>query len=397
MSKLISNLLGADPISFNRMINRLEHVSVQKGIDVGLTAEIITQTREKSRSLGLDPTDTTPKELYFALLAKAAEHGELLRSRLGITDTTSQESAAKKIAIHSEELLKKDDVVVIQSMAVKKILKSVPPKKTLKTLNFRSIDSVLKRENPLLVYALAKKLEDKTWHSQVLARIKRLDSRDAHEASIQVLSLPKEWLKKLDKVSFDKVIQPVPEIGCILILPTMPLTVKGSVLLTTVLVLQAGQKLAIESLPFRAKSMRISLEKLLPDITAGVLDDLTPIHGLVPTWSTVYRLLAEQSKHLVPDFEFILGDLHWESTETRLSLLVPECDFWLNTHYLGFFVSPLPVSLHLIDVSASLVLDKDYESQVVSHLRSSLWNELQIRYLKHDSLEKRVISQLSFA
>lgn len=397
MSAIISQLLDADRRVFDKIIARLEHMSVQSGIDVQLTAEIITGTREKARRLGLDPADTSAEELYYGLLAKATEDGEVLRKKLEIHENTTPEIAARKIAKVTSGLLKKDLVVCMQPHAVKKILKSVPPKKTLKALHFRSLDSVLKREDPLQLYALANRIEDKSWHSQVHARIKRLQARDACETSVQVLSLPEEWLEKLKKIRFETVVQPVPEIGAVLILPSMPLAVKGAVLLTVSLVLQAGQRLAVESLPFRAKALTTGLEKLLPDIAAGVIEELAPVHGLKPSWHAIYQLLSQQSKHLVPDFEFILSDLQWESTETRLASIAPELDFWVNTHYLGHISQPLPVSLHLIDVVASLVLQKPYKSQVVSHMRSSLWNELQLRYLKHESLEQAIISQLTLA
>ncbi|MFT4532425.1 MAG: hypothetical protein ACI9T8_000448 [Candidatus Saccharimonadales bacterium] len=397
MSRLIANLLDADPRTLDKIVSRLEHMSIQPGIDVQLTAEIITQTREKARRLGLDPADTTPKEFYYALVAKARADGEVLRYRLGLQDPITSAKAAEIIASSSEALLKRDIVVSMQPAAVKRILKAVPPKKTMRALHFRSVDSVLKRENPLLVYSLAKRLEDKTWHSQVHARIKRLQARDAVERPVQILSLSEAWLEKLKKHDFDSVVQPVPEIGSVLILPSMPLAVKGSVLLTVSLVLQAAQRLAIESLPYRAKALSTGLENLLPDIAAGVLDELAPVHGMQPSWNAVYQLLSQQSKSHLPDFEFVLSDLEWESTETRLASLAPELDFWVNTHFLGFKDSPLPLSLHVVDVAASLVMDKKYSHQVVSHMRSSLWNELQVRYMKHESMEQLITSQLTMA
>ena len=397
MSKLIADLLGMDRRSFEEIVQRLDHMTIRSSIDVRLSAEIITQSREKIRGLGLDPADTTHKELYFALLARAERDGELLRKKLGITDSTKPVDAAAKIANSTQKLLSKEIVISMQPTVVKKILKAVPPKRTMKALKFRSIDSVLKRENPLVLYALAKKLEEKTWHSQVHARLKRLQPRDVKENHIQVLSLPADWLEKLKKQPYESVVQSVPEIGSVLIMPSMPLKTKGSVLLTSSLVLQAGERLTVESLPYRTRALTVGYEKLLPDVAAGILDELKPIHGLSITWNAAYKFIAEQGKYSLPDFEFVLGDLQWEDTETKIAALVPELDYWVNNHYLGLLDGSTIVSMHLVDVAASLVLGRDYGEQVVSHLQSSLWNELQIRYLKHESLEKSVVSQLTMA
>jgi hypothetical protein len=397
MSRLIAELLGADQRSFATTIQRLETMCLQPGVDTKLTADIITQSREKSRRLQLDPADTTKQELYYGLLAKAKEDDKVLRQKIGITDETAPVKASKIIATQSQALLKKDKVICMQTATVKKILKSVPPKKTMKALHFRSVDSVLKREDPLVLYALAVRLEDKSWHAQLQARLKRLQPRDAKEATIQVLSLPKNWLEKLDKISFDSVIQPVPEIGCILILPTVPVSVHGSVLLTTCLVLQAGQKLAVESLPYRNKALTIGYEKLLPDIAAGLMDEMKPVHGLKPSWHAVYQLIAERGRDKNSEFEFILSDLEWQTTETRLASLASELDFWVYTHYLGYETNERPISFHIVDVVASLVLNKKYGSHIVSHMQHSLWNELQLRYLKQDMIEKNIVMQLTMA
>lgn len=398
MSKLIAQLLQADQRNFASIIQRLESMCLQPGVDTRLTAEIIVGGRAKVQELGLDPIDSTREELYYSLLAKAKVDDEILRKKLGITSTTVPTLATEKIAKATAKLLKKDVVICMVPSAVKKLLIAVPPKRTLRTLHFRSIDSVLKREDPFVMYALATLLEDTSWHSQVQARMKRLQPREAKEAHVEVLSLPSTWLDKLKKIEFDSVIKPVPEIGSVLILPTLPLSVKGSVLLSVCLVLQASQRLSIESLPYRTRALTVGYEKLLPDIALGLVEEIKPIHGLHPSWYAVFQLLAERDsddKESISDFEFMLGDLEWQSTEMKLASLASELDFWAQTHFLGYIGNEKPISMHVVDTAASLVLDKKYGHQVFSHLQASLWNELQLRYLKQENIERAILSQLT--
>lgn len=395
MSKVIAELLGADRREFDKIISRLEHMCLRPGVDIKLGSEIMSQTRQKSIQLGFDPVDTTKKELYYGLLAKAEKDDAELRTILGINEKTNSFIAGNRIAQNTSKLLKKEVVVALQPITVKKILKAVPPKKTLRLLKFRSIDSVLKRENPLIIYGLAKKIEDKTWNSQIQARLKRLQPGDVLDSKVSVLSLPDGWAEKVHKHSFEHIVFPVAETGTVLIFPTLPLSLKGSVLLTTALVLQVAQRLCVESLPYRTKALSKGYENLLPEISAGKTEQIKPIFGLQPNWHTVYQLLATQAKKRIPEFELVIGDLEWESIEAKLVSICKNLDFWINSHYLGISGSPKCTSFNLVDVTASLVLDKKYNNQITSHMRASLWNELQFRYMKQEVLEQSLISQMT--
>jgi hypothetical protein len=368
---------------------------LQPGVDVGLSAEIITESRQKARSLNLDPIDTTTKELYYGLLSKAEKDDASLRTVFGIDANTKALTACSRISETATRLMKKEIVVALQPVAVKKILKAVPPKKTLKILKLRSIDSVLKRENPLIIYALAKKLEDKTWNAQILARLKRVQTGDVAESSVVILSLPIGWSEKINKLDFEQVVYPVPEIGAVLLIPMVPLQSKGSVLLTSALVFQAAQGLVVESLPYRTKALSRGYENLMFDISARTLEEIKPIYGLRPDWLAVYQLLATQTKKYMPEYELIIGDLKWESTETKLASICTDLDFWVNSHYLGVPNAVKPISFHLIDVAASLVMQKPFESQLVNHMQASIWNELQLRYMKQEVFEQSIISQMT--
>ena len=68
MSKLLSDLLGAAEPMFSLAIKQLEADSGNPSADIRLTAEITGKVYLKTQELGLDPDDTTGRELYHALL-----------------------------------------------------------------------------------------------------------------------------------------------------------------------------------------------------------------------------------------------------------------------------------------------------------------------------------------
>ncbi len=404
MSKTLSTLLGVDERDFSKLIQRVEQVTHHGGVDVRLTADIITKSREAVRQLGLDPQDSTYEEVYWALRSRALKSDEALREALDIPGSDTKKAfspkksakGAQSIADKLNTLLIHERVISVQSAAVKKILTAVPPKKTMKLLGFRSISSVLRREDPRCLYTVALQLESESWKKQVYAQLKRLKAKDVMEQSPEIIALPESWTAKLEKTDFARVCLVASELGVVILLPTVPLSAPGTVFLTSAIALQAVETMVVESLPYRSKSLTIGLESLISEIAAGHISLLEKVHGMEPSWQAVYRLLSESERQL-PEFEFVLQDLSWESSEMKLASLSSELDFWVGKHYLGYFTDGLPLSFHMIDVTVSEVLKKPWGEHVVSHMRGSLWNELQLAYLQHETFERAVVQQLTLA
>ena len=73
MSHTLASLLGNNHPRFLLTLEDFERASGQSGIDVRLVAEITETAHKAMRSLGLDPADTSAKELYQALLASVKQ------------------------------------------------------------------------------------------------------------------------------------------------------------------------------------------------------------------------------------------------------------------------------------------------------------------------------------
>jgi hypothetical protein len=396
MSKLLADLLGLERREFESAIARLEHMTLGPSIDVRVAVELQAKVREKTQQLGLDPHDTSHEELYYTLLARVERDDVLLREVFGLADADSVSNRCEKIASTLQPLLNKETVLALQPAAIKKILKSVPPKKTLRVLKFRSLDAVLKRVDPYVLYGLAKKLEDKTWHKQLHARLKRLQPRDVGEHSVRLVTMPEAWVEKLDDKLFQHFVQAIPEAGAVLLLPTIRAQESGAVLLATGVLLQAAQRLVIESLPYKLRALQHGIEVQIADIANGLAHTLAPVHGMHFSWHAVYYSLAQGAGQVAQESSFIVSDLEWESTEARLAMLHPELAFWKDTHFAGVYdeARDCVVSLHVLDCASNLVMRKVYGEQAAVHLQGSLWNELQSRYVSLESVETIVHEQL---
>jgi hypothetical protein len=69
MAKFLQHLLEIDEPLFSVGMNQLEKSTGNSGVDTRLIADITHKAHSIMRRLGLDPADSTGRELYQALLA----------------------------------------------------------------------------------------------------------------------------------------------------------------------------------------------------------------------------------------------------------------------------------------------------------------------------------------
>src|ERR1044071_5499991 len=104
MSRLLSELLGASEPMFSASVRQLERGSGDQGVDVRLTAEIIGEAHMRIRELGLDPADTTGRELYHGLTNLVKLHEKFMAERLGIDDPTNVEEVLECLRVTVEKI-----------------------------------------------------------------------------------------------------------------------------------------------------------------------------------------------------------------------------------------------------------------------------------------------------
>lgn len=75
MARVLQELLAAKEPAFATAIHHLEKATGHAGVDTRLIGDIIARGHNVMRTLGLDPADTTPRELYGALRSRAKDEG----------------------------------------------------------------------------------------------------------------------------------------------------------------------------------------------------------------------------------------------------------------------------------------------------------------------------------
>lgn len=396
MSKHLGGLLTAKQRDFSGFIDRLERVSLNPAIDIRLANEVRERTKSKAELLGLDYQDMTAEELYFAL-----------RNRIRIDDASIVEilklkkrnpkHIAKTLATCVNWASSKEKAFSLSPAGVKKLLKAVPPKKVMKILKIRSLESTLKRYDSRLVYALAKEIEEASWQSQAKAKLKRMHIKDMDWHEIEVIILPDTWYERVKEYITDHgLILPNNETGVVCLLPAIRTISSGTTILALGLLFNAVQELAVHSTPYRGRDLVVGRQQVIHDIASGNATGLKAMHGLTPTWRMVRELMAHgHIEDFVSTDEIVSNSINWDRVESKIAKISPSFSFWDDCSYVGLLDEESgPVSLHYMDLARDELSESDYASRSFSHMQHSLWHELQTRYLQQDLFTRSLSEQL---
>ncbi|HEX7632869.1 MAG TPA: hypothetical protein VF401_00935, partial [Candidatus Saccharimonadales bacterium] len=154
MTRFLSESLQAPEPFFRLGLKHLESANGHPGTDIRFSTEVLQSTQAKLRELGLDPKDTTAQELYHVLEQRIKEDDARLTRTLRTRAATHVSAEAEVTAgmIHAlKELPDSKQCFALKPSVLKAILKKTPPKKAMKALGYRSLDSFLKHESVVSV------------------------------------------------------------------------------------------------------------------------------------------------------------------------------------------------------------------------------------------------------
>ena len=147
MTRFLSESLQAREPFFQMELRKLERSRGNPGSDISLSSQLQQGADRKLKELGLDPKDTTGVELYHTLLerikADDARLVKTLRTRAATHISADGDIVAGMVhALHEAPL--PHSGLSLKSTSFKSLIKKHPPKRTMKRLGYRSLDSFLK-------------------------------------------------------------------------------------------------------------------------------------------------------------------------------------------------------------------------------------------------------------
>ncbi len=399
---MLSDLLGAKEPLFSMSLNQLEQASGNPSADVRLTAEIIGATRLKTEELGLDPDDTSPRELHSALLAKIEDHNKRLVRRIGGDDPNDASALMPLMRKTWERVKTNKSCWVLKKSVAKAMLKNKPPTQIMKNLGYRSVDSMIKHENLGEIYGALRFAESPDWLNEFNEQYQNLTPRDFETRQIEVIEMDlKRWGEIATPFIHKKKhnITHLKELGIILMLPITPKAkLRGIAIFTLPLLFHYLQEIRLYSAFFKLKQVEPNFGKVVVNTLLADPSDAVIMSGSKIHWRVIQRYFGKLEKEKHPEiFEPHVQpeDLHWRRAEDMLYDLDPELGFWRDMDYVGIMdKDKRPVTLNMLDVAASFVNDLPYANRAIYHFRESLWNEIFIRYMGQKNLEEQVLAQL---
>ena len=374
MASTLAKLLGEAEESLEKTIDKFESLSGYNSEDVRLLADMEHQTRQKIASLGLDPTDTTGEELYQALMAKLNQDLDRIANAQNFQKVTGRDEAAARLIQTAEICADRPSVLAIKALAVKKILKTNPPKKLMKHLHYRSLDSLLKRQNLPLVLAVAPALESDSWHKSVARSMAKLSASDFETRQVQFVALSaKQWS---DIASPAQPITYEPFSATVVVWPSKKIIGKTN-LAAVLQLLQAVEILEVDSFYLERYRFAPAFGKIAADVYASDLHKPAIADHSMFGWHDMWRLST-----------------HHQTAIDKVVRVHPALLWWKGAEHLVHSATE-PVSLNLADNLRCLQAKLNYGQQALQHASDSLKTELLKRYSAHDSVSGYLGSQFS--
>lgn len=396
---VLADLLGAAEPNFTASLHELELSSGSPGADLHVTSLIASKVHTKIRELGLDPMDTTGRELYHALQALIKMHDEFLMNALGGHDPDNTKDLIRRCVSAVNNLAIPKQCWVLRHSVAKRLLKDTPPKKVMKQLGYRSIDSMLKRENIEELYVALHFMESKPWVDKFTRMYKGLKPSDFETRDIDILQVSVEhWGQAVsDYVNeMRHNIISVKELGAIGVLPLPPGQVRGVCITIVPLLLHYINEIRLYSSYFKLHQVKPNFAHLIID---ALLTDAKPVAEIVGQplhWRVIQRFYGRNSEshpeifqpHIQPE------DIEWRQAEQIMYKIEPALNFWNDMDYVGAMYDGYAISFNLIDNVLSYCNDLPYKQQATMHFQNSLWDELLVHYMQQGRLEDHVLGQL---
>lgn len=406
MSKMLSELLGATEPMFTLALQQLEKASGNSSADIRLTAEITGKVRIKTQELGLDPEDTTSQELYHALLAKIEVHEKHLAKHIGAKNPEDPAELMPLMRKAWENVKTNKSCWVLKQSVAKKMLKNKPPKAIMKHLGYRSVDSMLKRENLAEIYGALRFAETPEWLNSFNEQYKSLKPSDFETRQIKIVEMSFERWGDIAEPFIHKKrhnITHLKELGVILMLPIDKRAhLRGITIFTLPLLFHYLNEIRLYSAFFKLQQVKPNFGKIVANTLIADPPQAAVMAGQHIHWRVIQKYLGRHTEdmksrkypeifepHVQPE------DLHWRKAEDLLFEVDPELEFWKDLDFVGAPANDkLPVPLNMLDVAASYVNQASFADRAVYHFRDSLWNEIFVRYMGEANLEEQVLQQL---
>jgi len=392
----LAKLLGKNDIQLSSFASRLESLSGYPNEDNRLLAEVLAKSALKINSLRLDPADTTAKELYQALLLVYAKHSSEFGRAIGEKDSDSPALKLKRLS-QLVAVVAGSRVWALKTAVAKDLLRKHPPKRLMKHLGYRSVNSMLKREDIGELFLGMELLESTRFLKSIRGAKRSLTSSDFALCTARVVVLPQsrwaEPAKKSPLLSYSA------ETGTAGLWPNR-LVNTTTYLGLLLLVHQAIDQLTVRSLALKFHQLDSGFKKHLADFWGNEAAPAAQLAGQPIAWRTLFYHygkghMGEYGDRL-DSYGVDFYDLQTHRRTKRLYDLHVSLGWWTDNEYLLFGdASGKTVSFNLTDVAVNHGAGALFARRTQHAAKANLWDELVSRYCRHPAVENYFLRKLA--
>lgn len=396
MANLLAKALNMPEISLNKLTGELEGLSGYPSEDARLISELVTKNCSKITDLGLDPRDTRSYELYQALLIAFGQTSQAFGRAIGEQSNENLKTRYERI----DRILNgfgEGEVWALKRTAVKKLLQAHPPRRLMKHLKYRSVDSLLKREDALQLFLAGQWVESTRWQRLVMKAYVELPAKDFETRKPHLSVLPVRFWSGLETKR--PLVIGQPEIALVAVWPNQ-LAKDMTSLGVIVLSLSRLADLYSWSVALDRHHLESGFGKVASQIWKQSLPTALAIAGRPIRWRSLcfhYGPRPPEGSG-TGDFENAwlnsdrLANFKFAHSLSRLHILL---NWWAGNEYLLFTDSKgKVVSLNIADVAVNHARSAPFARQALGEAQASLYDELINRYLWHAGVSNFVSEQI---
>lgn len=397
MTRILGELLGVNQPQFTSLIQKLEQAAGRPSQDIRITHEVAQKTREALGALHLDAQDSTNTEIYNALRNKFAADEAYFLESLSVDGTTDSADILAAIQKFAAKHTKGHRVLALKASVFKRLLKTQAPKKTMKQLHYRSVDSMLKHESVASLQAATWLCESEAWQRKLLKQYTQLQPHDFEERDIEVyFPVTDRWqiLGESSSASRKQTVLSFAEAGVVVVLPIKEY-IPGMAISTAMLALQSCNEVFTASSYMKLQQMtpRFAIEITEIAKSNNVEKSWAADHE-VP-WPTLHSYFSRHQQHNDYFDPYIqAADLQLLHPEQLIAQTHPSLTFWEQVSHTLKYEAGKIVSFNLLDVAINYSNKLEYLQSVAATAKSTLWQELLMRYINEDIIERRLLPAL---
>jgi hypothetical protein len=401
MSKYLANLLSKETTGFKKFIDDIENATGYNKHDLKLTSSIKLSTDHKLRSLGLNPKDTTAEELYFALNNLVKLHDKFIVKKIESKYGVPTSAVMDQIAATFNKPANRQSIFCLKSSVSKKLLTKNQPKMTTNLLGYRSLDSMLKNEDPKTLLTLAFYVESDEWQTKYLDLLKNLSANDFEIKDVKLIVLNKTKFKKISAKLIENYghnVVALENTGQILIAQLDTKLKVGFSILTYAYIINRLKMMVKFSTFIQNQKFNSNFGEIIYKLSLDTESINFYLSKYNLSWDCIADLttsMDELSDEEKEDILYRAQSSNLDKLDKILINLEPALHFWFDSDNLGYKKGRNIVSLNLLDACFNFYNNLPVESSSHVFMEIALNRSLIARYLDSKVSNEQILKQVN--